>query len=256
MAPRAPAAGTPWRRREFAFDLNLFIALWLLALQFAGVLVYLLPHPAGSLLVGAVLAACWWRYGLSPRPAAGPLPRSFAIGHGLLALANVIGLAIYLPPLLGTVMLPQGRALAWAMLFALTLWLPVGVVGLLMVFSVPRRTADPAFADTRPLGAPPAPPPAPPRLPGVVGAVLGLVVSSLLVAMSLVFAATGFVYRAEQFTHVVLPVAGTIYAAWLLATLVLLVRGRLAAAAKLAWSPLLLMLVLQMAGGMLAMLLR
>lgn len=85
---------------------------------------------------------------------------------------------------------------------------------------------------------------------------LGLVVSSLLVAMSLVFAATGFVYRAEQFTHVVLPVAGTIYAAWLLATLVLLVRGRLAAAAKLAWSPLLLMLVLQMAGGMLAMLLR
>jgi hypothetical protein len=224
----------------------------------------LLAWPLGYALVAAGLGWRWWKHGLSPRQLDPARRTRFHLGHVLLAVFNILILAMFLGPWLGIYsMLPRMPGAA-RMIFALVALAPMGVLlGLVMVWSA-RGTA-PAFADTLPEWAqgprqvPSAQwPPKPARAgsaPSLLVVLAGLVVSSLMLFMVWIFGALAFANDQKVFSNVVLPIAAGVYAVYVIAAFGLLAK-RKGAASWVAWAPVILVTVIAPLGQVIAMFMR
>ena len=93
--------------------------------------------PIAYLALGAVLATAWWKTGLSPAERKPEREGRFKVGHGLLALTNILAVAAFaLPFVLANVSGNSNLAmLAWLALPVYALGFIAWPAGLFMVWS-------------------------------------------------------------------------------------------------------------------------
>ena len=136
----------------FIRNLNLFIACLVIAgMTIAapvGLLVSLALGPIlgeqmaggylfGYLALGTILAIAWWKTGLSPAEQKPEHKGRFNIGHGLLALTNILAIAAFAGPFLLAKVSGDNNLgmLAWFVLPVFALGFITWPVGLFMVWS-------------------------------------------------------------------------------------------------------------------------